>query len=245
VVPIAQTVVARTPRVADGPRILVIDDDCAIRALVSRALEAEQFRVEEAATGPDGIEAIRSRPPDLVVLDLGLPGVSGLEVLRELRRTSDLPALVLSGRGGEADRVAALEVGADDYVVKPFFARELAARVRCLLRRARGPSSTRDRLTFSELVIDVAAREVLVRGSVVGLTRKEFDLLVHLASAPRRAVGREELLRLVWRSSSEWQDPDTVTEHVRRLRQKIEPNPRQPTWIRTVRGIGYRFEPEP
>jgi two-component system, OmpR family, phosphate regulon response regulator PhoB len=106
-------------------------------------------------------------------------------------------------------------------------------------------SRTGDRLTFSGLVIDVAAREVLVGGSAVTLTRKELDLLVHLASAGRRAVGREELLRAVWQSSSEWQNPETVTEHVRRLRQKIEPNPRQPTWIRTVRGVGYRFEPEP
>ncbi len=227
----------------DRRRVLVVDDDSAIRRLVNRALEAEHFRVEEAATGPDGIEAIRSRPPDLVVLDLGLPGMSGLAVLREVRRTSDLPVVVLSGRGDEVDRVTAFEVGADDYVVKPFYARELAARVCGLLRRSGDTPRNTDRLTFSDLVIDVPAREVVVRGSIVELTRKEFDLLAYLASAPRRVITRDELLRVVWESSSEWQDPGTVTEHIRRLRHKIEADPDEPKWIRTLRGVGYRFEP--
>ena len=223
-------------------RVLVIDDDHAIREIVHRALEGEGYRVEEAETGADGLEALSSRPPALVILDLGLPDVSGIEVLTTLRASGDIPVLVLTGRGEEADRVAALELGADDYVVKPFFARELAARVRAVLRR--GPAEgTSERLVFPGLEIDRRSRDVTVRGEVVELTTKEFDLLVELATHPRRVISREELLRSVWRSSAEWQTADTVTEHVRRARRKIEPNPEEPTLIRTIRGVGYRFEP--
>jgi DNA-binding response OmpR family regulator len=225
--------------------VLVIDDDEQIRAAVQRALEAEGFRVEEADDGPTALRAASSRPPDAVVLDLGLPSMSGIEVLGELRRTSSVPILVLSGRAEEADRVAALELGADDYVVKPFLARELAARIRSLLRRAAGRQhATETVLTFDGLSIDTSAREVRVGAEVVDLTAKEFDVLAYLAQSPRRVVTREELLRSVWDSSAEWQDADTVTEHIRRIRRKIEPVDGSPSWIATVRGVGYRFEPQ-
>jgi DNA-binding response OmpR family regulator len=222
--------------------VLVVDDDEQIRAAVHRALETEGFRVEEAADGRAALEAARGRTPDAVILDLGLPGMSGLDVLAGLRRASNVPILVLSGRAEEADRVTALELGADDYVVKPFLARELAARVRSLLRRA-GMTSADSRLAFDGLVIDTESREVVVNGQSADLTAKEFDLLAYLATAPRRVVSREELLRSVWDSSAEWQDADTVTEHVRRVRRKIEPDPAGHGWITTVRGVGYRFEP--
>jgi len=222
--------------------VLVVDDDDALRAAVHRSLEAEGFRVEEATNGTDALAAARSRPPDAVILDLGLPGMNGIDVLAELRRASSVPILVLSGRADEAVRVAALEMGADDYVVKPFLSRELAARVRGLLRRS-GMVIGGKRLTFGRLVIDPQAREVIVDDQVVELTAKEFDLLAYLATAPRRVVSREELLRSVWDSSAEWQDSETVTEHVRRVRQKIESGRAGPGWIATVRGVGYRFEP--
>jgi DNA-binding response OmpR family regulator len=225
--------------------VLVIDDDEQIRAAVQRALEAEGFRVEEADDGPTALRAASSRPPDAVVLDLGLPSMSGIEVLGELRRTSSVPILVLSGRAEEADRVAALELGADDYVVKPFLARELAARIRSLLRRAAGRQQATDTvLSYDGLSIDTSAREVRVGAEVVDLTAKEFDVLAYLAQSPRRVVTREELLRSVWDSSAEWQDADTVTEHIRRIRRKIEPVDGSPSWIATVRGVGYRFEPQ-
>lgn len=223
-------------------RVLVVDDDEQIRAAVHRALEAEGFRVEEADDGPSALRAAGTRPPDAVVLDLGLPSMSGIEVLGELRRASAVPILVLSGRAEEADRVAALELGADDYVVKPFLARELAARIRSLLRRV-GAATTDAVLAFDGLGIDTAAREVRVDDELVELTAKEFDVLTYLARSPRRVVTREELLRTVWDSSAQWQDADTVTEHIRRIRRKIEAVDASPSWIATVRGVGYRFEP--
>jgi DNA-binding response OmpR family regulator len=223
--------------------VLVVDDEHAIRAAVHRALEAEGFRVHEAINGRDALTEARSRPPDAIILDLGLPDVAGIDVLRELRAMSTVPVLVLSGRSDEIDRVTALELGADDYVVKPFLARELGARVRGLLRRAGMQQHAKERLEFPGFVIDMSTREVLVDGCVVETTAKEFDLLAYLANAPRRVVSRDELLRSVWRSSSDWQDVDTVTEHVRRLRRKIEPDSSAPVRIVTVRGAGYRFEP--
>jgi len=223
-------------------RVLVVDDEDALRVAVRRALETEGFRVEEAATGGDALTAARSRPPDAVILDLGLPDMNGIDVLRELRVASTVPVLVLSGHAAEADRVAALELGADDYVVKPFLARELAGRIRGLLRRA-GTAATSGRMVFGNLTIDPSTREIVLDGSLVELTAKEFDVLAYLALTPRRVVFRDELLRAVWDSSAEWQDADTVTEHVRRVRHKIERDPSSPTRITTVRRVGYRFEP--
>jgi DNA-binding response OmpR family regulator len=225
-----------------GQRVLVVDDDDATRLLVRHALESEGFDIEEAATGGDAIEALHTAHPEVLILDLGLPDMSGLDVLRAVRDASTMPIIVLSGRSEEADRVTALELGSDDYVVKPFLPRELAARVRSVLRRV-GPEGTDPVITFDGLTIDRSGREVRVNAALVELTAKEFDLLAYLAAAPRRVVTREELLREVWDSSAEFQDADTVTEHVRRVRHKVEADPALPTWITTVRGVGYRFEP--
>jgi two-component system phosphate regulon response regulator PhoB len=223
-------------------RVLVVDDDEQVRTLVSRQLEAEGFTVTGAADGAIALSAVEADPPDLVVLDLTLPAVDGLDVLTRLRRSSAIPVIVVSGRGGETDRIAGLDLGADDYLVKPFSPGELAARVRCVLRRVL-PEPPTDRLTFGPLDIDVTTRDVRVRGSAVELTAKEFDLLVFLVRSPRRVFTRAQLLERVWGSATQWQDDATVTQHVHRLRQKLEAAPGKPVWLRTVRGVGYRFEP--
>jgi DNA-binding response OmpR family regulator len=223
-------------------RVLVVDDDEQIRTLVSWQLEAEGFTVRGAADGATALNAVEADPPDLVVLDLSLPRVDGLDVLARLRRTSAIPVIVVTGRGGETDRIVGLDLGADDYLVKPFSPGELAARVRSVLRRAL-PESTNERLTFGTLEIDETTRDVRVRGAAVELTAKEFDLLVFLARSPRRVFTRAQLLERVWGSATQWQDDATVTQHVHRLRHKLEADPGRPTWLRTVRGVGYRFEP--
>ena len=223
-------------------RVLVVDDCPQARQSVRRALESAGFEVEERAGGEAALEAVVPVPPDLMLLDLGLPDVSGFEVLARLRRSSALPVIVLSGRAEENDRVLAFELGADDYVVKPFLARELPARVRAVVRRTAhsvGPAV----LAYGALQIRIAEREVLLNGAVVKTTPREFDLLATLASAPRKVHTKTELLEKVWRSTDDWQDPATVTEHIRRLRRRIEANPDQPRWLITVRGVGYRFEP--
>jgi DNA-binding response OmpR family regulator len=190
--------------------------------------------------GDDVAAAVQSFRPELIVLDIMLPHRSGLDVLRELGQR--IPVILLTARTDEADRVLGLELGADDYVVKPFSPRELVARVRSVLRRSSPPEGP-SHLTFDDLAIDVAAREVSVGGQVVALTAKEFDVLLHLASHPRQVFSRAQLLAAVWDSSPDFQDPATVTVHVRRLRNKIERDPEQPRWIATVWGVGYRFEP--
>ena len=223
-------------------RVLVVDDDACLRLLLTEALSNEGYVVLEAATGTSALQTIRAHDADAVVLDLGLPEVSGLDVLAEAREFSDVPILILSGRADEGDRIHGLHLGADDYLVKPCSPRELAARVRTVLRRARTtpPPSTLD---FNGMHIDLAAHEIAVDGHEVDLTPLEFDLLVCLASSPRRVATRAQLLRNVWGSSAEWQTTATVTEHVRRLRAKIEAAPKFPEWVVTVRGLGYRFEP--
>lgn len=169
-----------------------------------------------------------------------LPGRNGIDVLREIRRGSDVPVILLTARADEADRVAGLELGADDYVVKPFSPRELVARVRSVLRRsAPGDQS----LTYGPLRIDPASHTVTLDEAPVDLTRREFELLHHLASHPGQVFSRAQLLRAVWDSSPDWQDPSTVTVHVRRLRRKLEDDPEQPRWLVTQWGVGYRFEP--
>jgi DNA-binding response OmpR family regulator len=187
-------------------------------------------------------EAVRSFRPDLVVLDVMLPGATGLDVLRR-HDTSRVPVILLTARVDEADRVLGLELGADDYVTKPFSPREVVARVRTVLRRAQAAPATGQPLAFDGLTIDVAAREVNVSGTATAVTAKEFDLLAFLAGSPRQVFSRAQLLHSVWDSAPEYQDPATVTVHVRRLRQKIEADPEQPRWITTVYGVGYRFEP--
>lgn len=230
----------------EGPeaRLLVVDDVAEARQAARRALERAGFAVVEAADGDAGLAAAASQPFDLVLLDLVMPGMSGFEVLTALRRQGDVPVIVLSGRGEESERVLALELGADDYVVKPFLVRELPARVRSVLRRSRPSAGAPARpLVFGVLEIHPVEREVILDAATVETTAREFDLLLKLASEPRRVFSRAELLEQVWGSSKDWQDPATVTEHVRRLRRKIEADPDNPRWIRTVRGVGYRFEP--
>jgi len=222
------------------PRILVVDDDEVVRRLVRRGLEREGFEVCEVGDGAAVPGEIARFRPDLVILDVTLPRIGGLDVLHQLRASSNMPVILLSGRIAEIDRVLGLELGADDYVVKPFSPRELASRVRAVLRRGRGDPPAR--LDFGELTIDVARREVQRRGVRIELRAKEYDLLRFLASAPGRVFSRQELLEQVWRSMPGWQDLATVTEHVRRVRLKLEDDPEHPRWVRTVRGFGYVFE---
>jgi two-component system, OmpR family, phosphate regulon response regulator PhoB len=223
-------------------RILVVDDDPRGRALVRTALERESFRVVEAGDGAEALEVLASDCPDLVVLDVNLPSVGGFDVLAQMRVANSVPVIMVTGRTGETDRVLGLELGADDYVVKPFSPRELASRVRAILRRA-SPAANGDHLDFAGLHIDLTSREVRVDGRPTTLTTREFDLLAFLAASPKRVFSRAQLLERVWLSALEWQDPATVTEHVRRIRMKIESRPDSPRRIRTVRGVGYSFEP--
>jgi two-component system, OmpR family, phosphate regulon response regulator PhoB len=221
--------------------IVVIDDEPSIRKLIRQILEREDFDVADAGTGEEGLTLVERARPAVVLLDLTLPDLDGTEVLRRLRETTDVPVILLTGRAGESDRVLGLDLGADDYVVKPFLPRELAARVRAADRR-RAPAP-KGRLEVGEIAVDATAREVFLRGDRVDLTPREFDVLAFLASSPRTVFSREQLLSSVWDSSSEWQDPDTVTEHIRRLRHKLEDDPSKPARLVTVRGAGYRLDP--
>lgn len=211
-----------------------------VREVLTQYLSHDGFEVIEAADGDEAVLKVDETQPDLVLLDLMLPGRHGLEVLAHIRQGSDRPVILLSALGDERDRVRGLELGADDYVVKPFSPREVAARVRSVLRRsAPAPSPATG---FGEVSIDLDRREVTKADDRVELTRLEFDLLAHLVANPGRVISRDDLLRAVWQSSADWQDPATVTVHVRRLRQKLEDDPSEPTHILTVYGVGYRFE---
>ena len=223
-------------------RVLVVDDDEAVRVLLTRYLEMEGFDVEPVADGESALNVIATSAPDLVLLDLMLPAQDGLDVLTRLRRSSDVPVILLTARGSEADRILGLKMGADDYVVKPFSPGELTARIVSVLRRTRN-SAPQSVLAFDGLVLDLGTREVTAGNLVVSTTAREFDLLAFLAASPRQVFSRQQLLANVWDSSEEWQDPDTVTEHIRRIRRRIEPDPDHPRWIKTVRGVGYRFDP--
>ncbi len=226
-----------------GPAsILVVDDEADVRTLISDALKREGYSVSECSEGRVALGLLTRGGVDLVVLDLGLPFLPGLDVLSEVRRTCEVPVIILSGRGEESDRILGLQLGADDYLAKPFSPPELVARVESVLRRTR-PKSAGQRLEFPGLTIDTTIREVLIDGRPVEMTSKEFDVLAHLAASPRRAFSRAQLLREVWGSSPEWQQSTTVTEIVRRVRQKIEPDAENPHWIKTVRGVGYSFDP--
>jgi DNA-binding response OmpR family regulator len=225
-----------------GRRVLVVDDEPMVREVVTSYLEREGFRVDTAGDGAVAIRLLDTIRPDLVVLDVMLPTIGGLSVLGHLRETADIPVILLTARGEEHDRLRGLDLGADDYVVKPFSPRELVARVRSVLRRSQ-PRPVLGRIVHGDLVIDGAAREVAVAGGRVELTAREFDLLAFLASSPRRVFRRNELLEQVWDSSPDYQDPSTVTVHVRRLRQKLEADPEQPRHLTTVWGVGYRFDP--
>jgi len=211
--------------------------------MLTRMLEAEGYQVRDVSTASEAMSLLSTRPPDLMILDVMLDSEDGFSVLAQISRTSDLPVILVTARSQESDRVFGLKLGADDYVVKPFSSAELAARVETVLRRTRA-SRPQDltTLVFGELEIDSDAREVRVRGRKIELTAKEFELLLFLARSPRRVFTRGQLLAQVWDSSAEWQDANTVTEHVRRIRRKIENSPAEPRWIVTVRGAGYRFE---
>ncbi len=227
-----------------APRVLVVDDDEAVRTLASWQLESDGFAVDQAGDGAEALTAIAVDRPDLVVLDLTMPGVGGLDVLRRVRTaaaTETLPVIVLSGRSGETDRIVGLDLGADDYLVKPFSPGELAARVRSVLRRAR-PASPEPPVVSGRLAIDAGAREISVDGEPVELTAREFDLLAFLVAHPRQVFSRAQLLGQVWRSEG-WQGEATVTEHVHRLRAKLGLDPAARPRIRTVRGVGYQLDP--
>jgi DNA-binding response OmpR family regulator len=235
-------------RVINAPaataRILVIEDDPNVAEVVSRYLAREGFDVDVSTDGLAGLRMALDAPPDLLVLDLMLPGLSGLEVLRRLRLSAPVPVIMLTARSTEEAKVSGLEFGADDYVAKPFSPRELTARVKAVLRRAGGGI---DAPTGSAVVcagpleLDVSTREARREGRTLELTVKEFDLLAYLMRHPSRAFRREELLEQVWGFSCG--DTSTVTVHVSRLREKVEADPASPRFVKTVRGIGYRFEP--
>jgi DNA-binding response OmpR family regulator len=225
-------------------RVLVVDDEPMVRDVLARYLEQEGFAVSTAADGQEALSAFETEHPDLVLLDLMLPRIDGLEVFQRMRSGSTTPVIMLTAKGEEADRVVGLELGADDYVTKPFSPREVVARVRAVLRRStERPSDDVPRtLAFGDLVIDGGRREVRLRDEPVKLTRKEFDLLYHLASQPGVTFSRTRLLEEVWDFA--WDgDAATVTVHVRRLREKIEDDPSDPARLITVWGVGYRFEP--
>jgi DNA-binding response OmpR family regulator len=225
-------------------RILVVDDDPTVAEVVMRYLLRDGHQVECVADGAQALERAGGDPPDLIVLDLMLPGMSGLEVCRRLRETSTVPVVMLTALGEETDRLVGLETGADDYVTKPFSPRELALRVKSVLRRSRGPlrPAGPDRLHDGDLLVDLAAHEAFRAGERLALTGREFDLLAFLLRHPRQAFSRDQLLDQVWGWS--FGDSSTVTVHVRRLREKIEPDPTAPSRIITVWGVGYRYEPE-
>jgi two-component system phosphate regulon response regulator PhoB len=225
------------------PRVLVVEDDEDTRRSLLRTLLDDGLDVVEASDGVEALGMLAGLTVDLVLLDLGIPRLGGLDVLTALRLQSHVPVIIVSGRGDEADRALGIELGADDYIAKPVYPRELLARVRAVLRRVEPAAAAEHRLVFGDLQIDRLGRDVRVAGQAVRLTAREFDLLVHLAGAPRSVFSREQLLNAVWHSSEKWQDPSTVTELVRRVRLKIESDPDRPRWIRTVRGAGYRFEP--
>ena len=221
--------------------VLVVDDEAGIREVVAMTLEMEGIRCTVAADGMQALHLVSEIDPDVIVLDLMMPGVSGMEVLEKVREKSNVPVLLLTALNSEDNVVLGLRKGADDYMIKPFSGPELAARVEALLRRSRNNTPS-DELRFDNLVIDLPRRSVTLDGNEIELTAKEFDLLVHLAKAPGKVFTREDLLQAVWNSSGQYQQEGTVTEHVRRLRQKIELDAEHPTWVETVRGVGYRFE---
>ncbi|HEX3650851.1 MAG TPA: response regulator transcription factor [Pseudonocardiaceae bacterium] len=222
-------------------RVLVVDDDDNVRDVVRRYLEHAGYQVAVAETGEDALLRAQEAEPDLVVLDLMLPGIDGFEVCRRLRQRSAVPVVMLTARGAEDDRIAGLQLGADDYVAKPFSPRELVLRVTSVLRRT-GPEAvlTRDELVDGDLVIDVTARRASLAGVPLSLTTREFDLLEFMVTHAGTAFTRAELLSRVW--GWDFGDQSTVTVHVRRLREKVERDPARPGRIATVWGVGYRYD---
>ena len=220
--------------------VLVVDDEPKIVEVVGDYLRSAGFSVTTAADGNGAVASARARPPDLVVLDLGLPGLDGLDVARELRRGSPVPIIMLTARGDETDRVLGLELGADDYLVKPFSPRELLARVRAVLRRTEGLQTERERLVVGDVAIDTSRRQVTVGDRAVELTATEFDLLVQLAREPGRVFTRAQLLGAIHGVVVESYER-TVDAHIKNIRRKLEPQPHRPRYLLTVHSVGYRF----
>ncbi len=225
--------------------VLVVEDEPRIASLVRDYLEHAGFAVLTAGDGAGGLVLARARRPDAIVLDLGLPKVDGLDVIRSLRRDSTVPIVILTARGDESDRIAGLELGADDYVVKPFSPRELVARVRAVLRRAEMPPLSDERIQAGDLELEMARRRVTVAGRLVDLTPTEFELLATLAREPGRVWTRSQLLDAVRGFSIETYER-AIDGHIRNLRRKLEPDPGSPSHVRTVHGVGYALtEPDP
>jgi DNA-binding response OmpR family regulator len=227
-----------------APTILLVDDEDSVRKVLAFPLERDGFIVVQAADGEEALRRFAEHTVDLVVLDIMLPRLDGLEVCKRLRATSTVPIIMLTARDDELDKVIGLELGADDYITKPFSIREFRSRVRALLRRAKAPhlpgAEPEERLELDGLVIDIPRRAVEVRGDPVQLTYVEFELLRTLAAQPGRVFSRRMLLEALWKSA-DYRDPRTIDVHVRHLREKLEAEPRTPEYILTVRGVGYRF----
>lgn len=230
---------------ADPPLVLVVDDEASYRDALSVALSAEGFLVETAADGVEALEKFEASRPALILLDVMLPRISGIDVCRQIRTKSRVPIIMVTARGGEIDAVVGLEVGADDYVSKPFRLRELVARVRAALRR--GPltesvdEEREDTVTVGDVVVDVSRHEVLVRGELVALPLKEFELLELLLLNAGRVLTRDVLIDRIW-GPNYFGDTKTLDVHIKRLRAKVEDDPSVPVRIVTVRGVGYRYE---
>ena len=221
-------------------RILVVDDEPSLQKMLTHALEREGFQVYAVGDGEAALEAVGSYEPHLIVLDIMLPKMDGTEVCRRIRAYSDVPIIMLTAKDDEIDRVVGLELGADDYVTKPFAVRELVARVRAIMRRVAVPAGQKqDELNYDSLRIHLPSRRVVIEGGEVDLTYTEFELLVTLASNPGRVFSRSTLLTRVW--GDEFRDERTVDVHIRHLREKIERDPRNPEFIHTARGVGYVF----
>ena len=222
--------------------ILVVDDEETIREVVRRYLEREGFLVQEAADGYETLALIKKNPPDLIVLDLMLPGIDGLSLTQHIRHDRQIPIIMLTAKSEPTDRIRGLDLGADDYVTKPFSPQEIVSRVRAVLRRVdldQGSLSDA-RLEFERVTIEPASRSVVIEGRAISLTAKEFDLLLYFAQNPQQVFTRTQLLANVW-GDELYTDPSTVTVHIRRLREKIENDPSQPLLICTVWGVGYKF----
>jgi DNA-binding response OmpR family regulator len=227
----------------DSSTILLVDDEDAVQKLLAYPLERDGFRVVQARDGEEALARFAAEQVDLVVLDVMLPKLDGLEVCKRLRASSTVPIIMLTARDDELDKVLGLELGADDYITKPFSIREFRSRVRALLRRASAPPSTpsdEETIEANGLRIDLGRRDVQVQGRPVQLTYVEFELLRTLASHPGRVYTRELLLQALW-GGSDYREPRTIDVHVRHLREKLEHDPREPEFILTVRGVGYRF----
>ncbi len=223
--------------------VLLVDDELKITRLLRDYLQQAGFRVVTATDGPTALAEARSERPDMIVLDLGLPGIDGLDVTRTLRKTSDVPIIILTARAEESDRIVGLELGADDYLVKPFSPRELVARVRAVLRRVDASVSNPSLVRTGDLEIDTNKRTVTVAGRPIELTPTEFELLLHLARSPGRVYTRSQLLDALHGVAFESYER-AIDAHVKNLRRKIEPDPRQPRYLLTVYGVGYKYADE-